>query len=146
MHYAPQTVDGIVTYPTIMTIDNSDLKLRPGMTASADITVEHVEGVLTVPNAAFRYLPPVASVSTQKTTGLLGMLFSGGGPGGGGDRTSTATETSPDGYRNLYVLKDGAPVQVAVKTGSDGWRFDRGAGGAAGRGDLVVTAQTTGSK
>ena len=82
MHYAPTKVDGIVTYPTILAIDNSDRRLRPGMTASADITVEHVAGVLTVPNAAFRFTPPVVQATAPRSSGLLGMLFSGASSGG----------------------------------------------------------------
>ncbi|MEO6298187.1 MAG: efflux RND transporter periplasmic adaptor subunit, partial [Paracoccaceae bacterium] len=51
LHFAPQTVDGIVTYQTILAIDNQAHLLRPGMTASADITVDQVTDKLIVPNA-----------------------------------------------------------------------------------------------
>ena len=147
MHYAPQKVDGIVTYQTILTIDNSDLRLRPGMTASADITVEHAESVLAVPNAAFRYRPPLVNVNTQKTTGLLGMLFSGGAPGSKDrTRTSVTNEVTKDGFRNLYVLKNGVATEVAVKTGLTDGDLTEVLDGALALGDQVITAQGAAAK
>jgi len=145
MHYAPTTVDGIVTYPTILTIDNSDHKLRPGMTASADITVEQAKQVVTVPNAAFRFTPPVAQPSTQRSSGLLGMLFSGGAPGRQGRQsTSVTNDLTKDGFRNLYVLRDGVPKQVAVRTGLTDGDVTEVTEGPLQDGDQVITAQSTG--
>jgi len=144
MHFAPQTVDGIVTYPTILAIDNSDLRLRPGMTASADVTVEEVTNVLSVPNTAFRYSPPLASTATRRSSGLLGMLFSGGSPG---DRnrqnTSTTNTVTKDGFRNLYILKDGDPTPIAVKTGVTDGDTTQILEGPLIDGDLVITAQSS---
>lgn len=54
----PQTVQNVVTYSVIIGVDNSQLKLKPGMTANITITVDQRENVLKVPNAALRYLPP----------------------------------------------------------------------------------------
>lgn len=54
----PQTVQNVVTYSVIISVDNSQLKLKPGMTANITITVDQRENVLKVPNAALRYLPP----------------------------------------------------------------------------------------
>jgi HlyD family secretion protein len=50
--------NNIVTYPTIITVENPDLKLRPRMTANVTITLAHRSDVLRVPNAALRYRPP----------------------------------------------------------------------------------------
>ena len=145
MHYAPTTVDGIVTYPTILAIDNSDHKLRPGMTASADITVEHVAGVLTVPNAAFRYAPPVARVAAARSSGLLGMLFSGGGSGRSTRQTTSVTnDVTKDGFRNLYVLRGGAAVPLAVKTGLTDGDLTEVMDGDLTEADQVITAQSAG--
>ncbi|MGV8988387.1 MAG: efflux RND transporter periplasmic adaptor subunit [Cypionkella sp.] len=144
MHYAPQTVDSIVTYPTILAIDNSDHKLRPGMTASADITVEQVKDALSVPNSALRYTPPQTTVSQRKTTGLLGMLFSG--PPGGNRSAGSTNTVSKDGLRSLYVMKDGQPVQIAVKTGVTDGDDTEIIEGPLVAGDAVIVAQTTGTK
>lgn len=54
----PTTTQNVVTYGVIITFDNPDLKLKPGMTANLEITVSRKEDVLSVPNAALRYEPP----------------------------------------------------------------------------------------
>ena len=146
MYFAPQKVDGIVTYATILAIDNSDHRLRPGMTASADIVVEEVSGVLTVPNAAFRYTPPVQRAAAQRSSGLLGMLFSGGGPGTPRQRTTVTNEVTTEGYRNLYVLRGGEPVKLAVKTGVTDGDLTQVLDGALAEGDAVITAQSADSR
>ncbi|MGS0724423.1 efflux RND transporter periplasmic adaptor subunit, partial [Shewanella sp. 30m-9] len=58
VHFASQTVDGVVTYETVLIVDNSALLLRPGMTVTADILVKQVSDALLVPNAALRFSPP----------------------------------------------------------------------------------------
>ncbi len=55
---SPQTVQNVVTYSVILGIDNSEMKLRPGMTANITITVDQRENVTTMPNSALRYTPP----------------------------------------------------------------------------------------
>ena len=53
------TTSGVVTYETVLKVNNSDLSLRPGMTATADITVKKVENAILIPSAALRFTPPV---------------------------------------------------------------------------------------
>jgi HlyD family secretion protein len=55
---SPQTVQNVVTYSVILSIENRELKLKPGMTANISIVVDKRESVLKVPNAALRYTPP----------------------------------------------------------------------------------------
>src|SRR6267142_101727 len=55
---SPQTVQNVVTYSVILGIDNSELKLKPGMTANITVTVDQRDNVVKVPNAALRYTPP----------------------------------------------------------------------------------------
>ncbi|MBI3887057.1 MAG: efflux RND transporter periplasmic adaptor subunit [Opitutae bacterium] len=55
---APKNTNNVVTYETIISVDNHDLKLRPGMTASVAIVVARRDGVLRVPNAALRVRLP----------------------------------------------------------------------------------------
>jgi HlyD family secretion protein len=54
---SPTTVQNVVTYSVILSIDNSDLKLKPGMTANITIAVDQRDTVLKIPNAALRYTP-----------------------------------------------------------------------------------------
>jgi len=76
VHFASQTVAGVVTYETVLSVDNSDLLLRPGMTATADIVVQKLENVMLVPNAALRFSPPMPAAAPQAgNRSLLGQLF-----------------------------------------------------------------------
>jgi HlyD family secretion protein len=68
------TTSGVVTYKTILSVDNSDLSLRPGMTATASITVKRVENALMIPNAALRFTPPVKK-KKKSFEGLGKMLL-----------------------------------------------------------------------
>jgi HlyD family secretion protein len=54
---SPQTVQNVVTYSVILSIENPEMKLKPGMTANITITVDQRADVLKVPNAALRYTP-----------------------------------------------------------------------------------------
>ncbi len=55
---SPTTTQNVVTYETIVAVENPDQKLFPGMTADVSIRVAQRDKVLTVPNAALRYSPP----------------------------------------------------------------------------------------
>jgi HlyD family secretion protein len=57
----PKTSNGVVTYQTVLTVDNGERLLQPGMTATAEITVMQVTDALLVPNAALRFTPPAAA-------------------------------------------------------------------------------------
>ncbi len=58
VRYGAVTVDNVVSYQALLSVKNSDLSLRPGMTATADIEVARHENVLRVANAALRFRPP----------------------------------------------------------------------------------------
>src|SRR5467141_822756 len=62
---APITVQNVVTYDTVIGVNNSDLKLKPGMTANVSIIIEHKDNVLQLKNAALRYRPPDAATAVQ---------------------------------------------------------------------------------
>ena len=57
---APITVQNVVTYDTVISVSNDDLKLKPGMTANVSIIIAQRESVLTIKNAALRFRPPEA--------------------------------------------------------------------------------------
>ena len=77
IRYGSQTVEGVVTYETVLKVDNSDLSLRPGMTATAEITVNKIENALLIPNNALRFAPPVVQEQPEqeRPRSLLGALF-----------------------------------------------------------------------
>jgi HlyD family secretion protein len=55
---SPTTTQNVVTYETIITVDNPEQKLFPGMTADVSILVVERKGILRIPNTALRYTPP----------------------------------------------------------------------------------------
>lgn len=57
VRYSPLNVSGVVTYAAVIEVENPDVKLRPGMTATVTIRSAEAKGVTRVPNAALRYKP-----------------------------------------------------------------------------------------
>ncbi|MET2826183.1 efflux RND transporter periplasmic adaptor subunit [Mesorhizobium shangrilense] len=111
--YASVTTDGVVTYDARFDVDNGELLLRPGMTATVSVVTKQAKGVLTVPASAFRYRP-----AQQAARGWsLSDLFTGGMRRPGGNRPPQ-TKAPTDGSRTLYVLEGGKPRPVSVKIGS----------------------------
>lgn len=132
LRYAPEDTDGVVTYKGVLSVDNAEGLLRPGMTATANVVVAEAVDVLTVANAALRYAPATDSSesSSGSGSGLLGMLM---------PRRPDATGRSATDGSAVWVLRDGAPVSVAVETGeTDGTRTEIRQGDLA-EGDLVIT-------
>ena len=74
IRFAPKTVNGVVTYETVLLVDNADLFLRPGMTATADMVVNQAKAVLAVPNAALRFSPDEASLKKPERSFVEKLL------------------------------------------------------------------------
>lgn len=109
IEYSPKVTDNVVTYKAVLTVDNNELLLRPGMTATAQIVVKEVPDALAVPNAALRFTPP----KEPKAQGFSVMnLFIPRMP-------PAVKNTAPaaDGTRTLYVLDNDAPKPVTVHVG-----------------------------
>ncbi|MCI4567824.1 efflux RND transporter periplasmic adaptor subunit [Lysobacter sp. CFH 32150] len=68
--------NNVITYPVVVTADNSDRSLLPGMTVNAEIEVSRRDGVLKVPNAALRYKPTEEDPATA-TAGAPAMRSGG---------------------------------------------------------------------
>jgi HlyD family secretion protein len=111
-----ETISGVVTYKAVLTTDNSELLLRPGMTATAEITVEHIADTLLVANAALRFTPP-SDAGDANSGGLLSKLLPR-------PRFRAASKKEEGGSsRTVWVLRDGVPAAVSVVVGaSDGRR------------------------
>jgi HlyD family secretion protein len=112
--YGSSTTSGVVTYETVLKVDNADLSLRPGMTATADITVQQIEEALLIPNAALRFTSPVTK-ENGVTGGLLGQLIprppqSASRPQNGLDKDKK--------QQVVWTLRDGKPAAIAITTGA----------------------------
>lgn len=113
VRYAPETKDGVVTYTTVLEVDNGDLALRPGMTGTAEIVVREINDALLVPNAALRFTPPAAP-DKGDDGGLLGKLMMRWPP-----RKASARADEPSGnQRRLWVLEGKTPRPVTVTVGA----------------------------
>jgi HlyD family secretion protein len=62
----PKEDQNVVTYEAVLAVDNAELLLRPGMTATATIVADLRKGVLSVPNAALRFTPPSLTREQQQ--------------------------------------------------------------------------------
>ncbi|MCW9046666.1 MAG: efflux RND transporter periplasmic adaptor subunit [Gammaproteobacteria bacterium] len=115
VHFASQTVDGVVTYETILRVDNSELLLRPGMTATADILVKQVKNALLVPNAALRFNPEKLEQQKNSGGGLVGSLIPRP-PSGPKQREDT--DKANNHQQQVWALHNEQLMAIAVTTGS----------------------------
>ncbi|MBU0966688.1 MAG: efflux RND transporter periplasmic adaptor subunit [Proteobacteria bacterium] len=116
VRYGAQTSAGVVTYLTVLNVDNSDLSLRPGMTATADIVVQQVTNALLVPNAALRYAPQQQEVETAESSGgsLLSKLF----PRPSHTKPKKKDESGDRKKQRVWTLRDNQPVAIPITTGA----------------------------
>ncbi len=138
VRHAPLVVQNVVTYDTVIDVDNSGLKLKPGMTANVSIIVAQRENILQVSNAAFRVRLADVAPSLSSSDGQSDELKkeSQGGEGKGRSRDGQGKRSSG---HTVYILpKDGLPQPVEIKTGiSDGTYTEVLAG--LHEGDVVIT-------
>ncbi|MEO6118280.1 MAG: efflux RND transporter periplasmic adaptor subunit [Methylotenera sp.] len=104
----------VVTYNVVVSVDNSDQVLLPGMTAYVNIAVANRELALLVPNAALRYKPKADDKNVAGDGQKEGM-------GKNGNRKRNKNEDLSAG--KIYVLKDGKPSPVRVRVGITDGRF-----------------------
>jgi len=112
--YGAQTVEGVVTYETVLKVDNSDLSLRPGMTATADIIVMKIENAVLVSSSALRFKMPKEH-DKRNNGGLVRALL----PHPPRHKSKQKENTiSSSNKQQVWVLRDGQPVAVPVTTGA----------------------------
>ncbi len=66
VRYSPEVVQNVVTYTTIVDVDNPERKLRPGMTAIVSIITGEAKNALLAPNAALRFMPSLPPEEIRK--------------------------------------------------------------------------------
>jgi len=127
---APATVNNVVTYDVIISVDNPEQKLFPGMTADVSILVTERKDVLKIPNAALRFMPPED------------VKVDDAGYASSTNQAPAALVTAPN-QRTVYV-SSGTPatprlkpvrVKLGVDDGADSEILD-----GLHEGDTVVTA------
>jgi HlyD family secretion protein len=127
------TTSGVVTYTTVLAVDNDVLALFPGMTATAVVVVEHDDDALLVPVTALRFAPPGAQVAEQPSGSFIERLMPR-------PPRQEPRETAPTTGPRVYVLRGGALVAIPITTGSSDGKLTRVPGGELAPGTEVVVA------
>lgn len=137
--------DNVVTYVTTLDVDNTDLSLRPGMTAAATIVATERNGVLLVPNTALRFSPSTAGngAAAAPSSSILSKMMPRM-PRSTTPRRATETNGGAPGLRQIWVLKDGQAVAQEVKTGISDGRHTEVTGEGLAEGLAIITDQRNG--
>lgn len=146
VNYGSTITDNVVTYTTTLEVDNDDLSLRPGMTASATITSSERRDVLLVPNTALRFTPLLADGATAQSSSS-GGLMSGLMPRmpRQSNRPAASTGGAADGTKQIWVLQsDGQAVGIAVVSGLSDGKATEIVSGDLQAGMQVITDQRSG--
>ena len=123
----------VVTYDIVISVDNPDQKLLPGMTAYVNITFAKHDNVLLVPNAALRYRP-----KNEDTMMALKKE----------DKKADKPKAEDDGLARgkVYILKDNKPQMVRVKTSITNGKFTEIISSELKANDLVITGDMMGDQ
>jgi HlyD family secretion protein len=134
---APITIQNVVTYNVVIGVDNTDLQLRPGMTANVSIILASREDVLRIPSQALRFKPSLVKADDKAGSSQVSAADKRGGggkgglPGGGGqDAKATPTAWLPH--------PSGEPTAVKVKTGITDGTYTELVEGPLKEGDEVI--------
>jgi len=137
--YGSTITDNVVTYVTQMDVNNADLSLRPGMTATSTITAVERQNVLLVPNIALRFAPAETSTAAPaKSGGIMSKMM---------PRMPRAPKKAGGNgpAKQLWVLQGDAPVAISVKTGISDGRMTEIIEGELSEGMAVITEQRSGA-
>ncbi|HXF99818.1 MAG TPA: efflux RND transporter periplasmic adaptor subunit [Bacteroidota bacterium] len=146
---APVITQNVVTYTVIIDVDNNDLKLMPGMTATVSIEVASKGDVLRVPIQAIRFTPPpevVESLAADTANAGARRWTQGRAEGerqGGGERRF---ERRPENAARVWVLKDGKPVPKFVRKGLQNATHVEIVRGDINEGDEVIIGASGGAQ
>lgn len=127
----------VVAYTAELAVQNSNLQLRPGMTATADIITMEKRNVLLVPNAALRFQPSAGGASNSG--GVTSVMMPPRRMGG--QRRERQVSIGRGSRQTVYVLDaDGKPKAVEVTVGDTNGSVTEVVGGLQ-PGQKVITSK-----
>jgi HlyD family secretion protein len=129
---SPQTVQNVVTYDVVVGVANSDLALKPGMTAATRVIIDERKDVVRVPVQALRYLPAAAARSARSD-------------GGAQSERPASVGADDSGRARIWLLRNGRPTAVPVVVGLDDDNFTEIVEGDIKPGDRVVVGEQSAS-
>jgi HlyD family secretion protein len=139
----PTAGQTVVTYQAVLSVDNSERLLRPGMTATATIVTAERQGVLLVPDAALRFMPKVAAAATPSPGPLpfISMTPPRIRGGSGNMRMKAAAATPADNQGVVFVLEGATPSRRVIEIGGSDGTSTQVTGGPLQVGEQVITEQ-----
>jgi HlyD family secretion protein len=136
IRYGALTNQNVVNYDCVVSVDNSDLKLLPGMTASISVVIAEKDGAIKVPNAALRFRPPEAIAA--ETNAIARALAESSRPGGGDGTGQSGGRQGGGGGGKAFGPGGGEGGPGSGRQGGKGFAGggggDRGPGGGRGGG------------
>ncbi len=142
VRYGSQEVDGVITYETVLNVDNQDLSLRPGMTATAEIIVQEVKDALLVPMAAVRFSPAENQAMNNSGGGNILSRLMMRPP----RQSQQKRPESVGKQQRVWVLRDGEPHPIDITTGADNGSFLEVTGGGLDESMQVITESVSAIK
>lgn len=121
----PTVTSNVVTYDVVISVDNPDEILLPGMTAYVNIEIERRNDALLVPNSALRFKPAEDDTAAGSARGPNG----------------NSRQQEP-GHGKIYVLQGGKPVAIEVNTGITDGRVTEIFSDSLQPGDKVIVGDT----
>jgi HlyD family secretion protein len=115
LRYSASTTNNVVTYLAAISVENGQMLLRPGMTATASITVLSLKNAVLAPNHALRFTPVVTDENT-------GGFFSRLAPNFGATKKESEAPAALNNPR-LWVVQNGKPSPIQVTLGATDGKF-----------------------
>ena len=117
VRYSPEIVQNVVTYTTIVAVENPEMKLRPGMTATVSMVVGEAKNKLLVPNSALRFTPQFTQEEMQAMFESIKRERQGGrgdsSQAGGAQPGQTRGQGSPSGPQ--FGMAGGSGMQRSAR-------------------------------
>jgi HlyD family secretion protein len=114
---APIVVQNVVNYNTVIAVDNPELKLRPGMTATVSILVARHEQALKIPKAALRFQPKLSEDQREALEDYLRARRNSGSPDGANPLSETLRKRWQSGPKVWILTLEGFLRPVPVRLG-----------------------------
>jgi HlyD family secretion protein len=128
------TQENVVNYRVVISVENPDLRLLPGMTATVDFVVQRAEDVFKVSNAALRFTPTPEMLAELGDEALAAGMRPGGPNSEGGMAARAGDQTAEGGAARQVPAGGAAEGGAAGSVGGDGGGAGAGVGGGAGNG------------
>jgi len=135
----PVTTSNVVSYNVVISVDNPQQILLPGMTAYVSIVFAKHDNVMLVPNAALRYKPKLDNELDQVKLTANGSDASQGQGKSRRKKPAGMTETDGFGHGKVFVLQDGKPQVRQVKVGITDGKLTEIVSDVLKPGDQVIT-------